>query len=64
METEGASNLIMNSIQETNTMDRIGKHRKKGSLKGCFTLLVALAHFLGSDMSLTMVDIHLMWLTG
>ena len=59
--TEGISNCIMNrnSVQETSTMNRIGKHRKEGSPNGCFTLLVALAHFLGSDMSLSMVDIHL-----
>ena len=61
-ETEGISNCNRNKAQETSTMNRMNRmveHRKKDSPNGCFTLLVALAHFLGSDMSLTMVDIHL-----
>ena len=58
-ETEGISYCNRNKAQETSTMNRIGKHRKEGSSNGCFTLLVALAHFLGSDTSLSMVDIHL-----
>ena len=58
-ETEGISNCNRNKAQEASTMNRMGKHRKKDSLYGRFTLLVALVHFLGSDMSLSMVDIHL-----
>ena len=57
--TEGISNSIVNRNSVQGMMNRMCKHRKKGSPNDCFTLLVALAHFLGSDVSLTMVDIHL-----